>query len=102
VKFENTFVLRRFTLAIIVVLSNFSSKTMRTITLELRDEAAWELERGGTELRKSVENAISTMIEQERKRRIDALIACMEDLQAEAEANGLTDEILQEILDEEE
>jgi hypothetical protein len=75
---------------------------MKTITLELHDETVLELERGGAELRKSIENVINTMIEQERKRRIDALIACMEELQAEAETNGLTDEILQEILDEEE
>jgi hypothetical protein len=75
---------------------------MKTITLELHDEAAWELDRGGAELRTSVENVINTLLIEERKRKRAQLIKATEALQAEAEANGLTDEILQEILDEEE
>jgi hypothetical protein len=74
---------------------------MKTVTLELPDEAASLLERGGVELRRAVENAINTILEQERVRRRQALITLMHELQHEAEANGLTDDILLEILHDE-
>jgi hypothetical protein len=75
---------------------------MKTVTLELPDEAASLLERGGVELRRAVENAVNTILEQERAQRRQALITLMHELQHEAEANGLTDDILLEILHNEE
>ena len=75
---------------------------MKTITLELHEEAALELDRGGAGLRKSIENVINMLLVEERQKRRAQLIEATHALQAEAEANGLTDEILQEILDEEE
>jgi hypothetical protein len=75
---------------------------MKTITLELNEEAAWELDRGGAGLRQSIENVINMLLVEERKKRRAQLIEATQALQEEAEANGLTDEILQEILDEEE
>jgi hypothetical protein len=75
---------------------------MKTVTLELPDEAASLLERGGVELRRAVEDAVHKLLEEEQTRRKQRLIEATLALQVEARANGLTEEILQEILNDEE
>jgi hypothetical protein len=75
---------------------------MKTVTLELPDEAALLLERGGVELRRAVEDAVRKLLEEEQTRRRQRLIEATLALQVEARANGLTEEILQEILNDEE
>jgi hypothetical protein len=73
---------------------------MKTVTLELPDEAAFMLEHGDTELRRTVESVVQKLLAKKRRERVEELITLTRELQHEADINGLTDAILQEILND--
>ena len=71
---------------------------MKTITLELPDETASILESGGEALRLVIEQSvINQLLDTDRLQR-ERILAVTLALGVEAKKNGMTDEILQEIL----
>ena len=79
-------------------MSQFYRISMKTITLELPDETASILESGGEALRLVIEQSvINQLLDTDRLQR-ERILAVTLALGVEAKKNGMTDEILQEIL----
>jgi hypothetical protein len=66
------------------------------VTIPVEVQAANELRDART--REAVGRLVSRLLQRQRQENVDKLFAAMERLSAEAAANGLTDEILEEEL----
>jgi hypothetical protein len=92
----------KFVRMLFLNMPQFYRIAMKTITLELPDETASILESGGEELRKTMERTLSMLLEQERRRNAAQILELTRQMSEKAERNGLTEEILQKILRNEE
>jgi hypothetical protein len=71
---------------------------MKTITLELPDETASILENGGEELYLAIKHSVTNLLLETDRLQRERLVTATLALRAEAQKNGMTDEILQDIL----
>lgn len=76
---------------------------MDSITINISEKTARELEKASPKVRLRVEKVLEEKIERLIKRiSFEKLDLLMDQMSDEAQANGLTEEILQEILNEDE